>query len=913
MPVAFLIALALSESHLRADWSAVTERMRSVAQTYKKWGISFEVEGGKEFEAGSALVPGKLEVTGTFTSEDALELKIATQVGEKHAMAFEFGGTYKIEADGTTREGQAGFFLEGAGISGKYESVANEAPKIEGAVEEALLKFGIQFGKSDEGPFAFEVKLGKFVVKIDPTKYATRLRLMGPEMVKKAGEKIGGVTLEVDADAMAYALAGAPIAPPDFLKNRLAISLKNFKGSDLGDLNDLEGVLVDDTTKDLLLVGVHNPDLPAIPAERVATVVRTVFEAGLHPFISIDPQGSDFTKPNVARIGGIPEDLQRSSLIQTMLEADYAMKQITIGTHALNEVPALSAVIQKYNSPIVPSRFWINPAPLRMGDIELSKKDLRRYYAVHTSPVVLTEPLQPASEGSNPLNSALGEAISQASEQINEEEAGLLTQNFYSIAKSWPDSHFGEAEQALELTNIFTLLSQSERQPWTSDLLHKFGSVVIPKFDVPSSFPALKGAEFEVSGQTTHVEGGMTTQVEMPILVSGADSITDAGLDARDGTLDLGVRVPRASEPAALDRLDVALRAYSEAKDALRRKDYEAARDHAKVALSMAPGSEIIVCTLLDALDNLSKDDRTEFESTLVQAMNAHPNSWRLLLFDAQRMAGYTAKGFLLSQEKEGLLSQAINDLKRVSKLMPDLGLPYALQAKYEHQLSRDVEALKDWNEALNQEPLNPGFYYGRAGLLASQGNLTEAKKDLDQALSLNPKSVLLLTASAEVKHRLRLLPEAIADLRIAVGLAPTNWEVYAQLGKLLFESGDDAGTIEAMTQGLLLTPTDFETQIRQSKSERKVYPLHTLRVNRWEDFTKRSGEPQVVFFAVADSVRFDPDMVLLRAKSEMHLAQWAKAKEDLEAFRDADFGDKATKTEVANLLKTCNLKLTKN
>ncbi|MBS1717999.1 MAG: hypothetical protein JSS72_09745 [Armatimonadetes bacterium] len=899
MPLGILLALALAGSHHHADWSAITDRFKSVAETYKKWGITFEVEGGPGFDAANGPLPGKLEISGAFKSDDSVEIKLATQVGERHALAFQLGGTYKIDANGSAREGEGGFFLEGTGISGKYSNSAEEGPKLEAAFEEALAKVGIQFGKAEEGPLAFGLKLGKLTIKIDPTKYAQHLREVGPTLIKKGEEKIGGITMEVDADAMAYALAGASAPPADFLQSRLAVSLGSLASGDLGELNDLQGVLLDEASHDIFLVGVHNPEFPAIPAERVATVVRAVYEAKMHPFISIDPQGGDFSKPNLARIGGIPNELRNSSLIQTMLAADYAMKQISVGTHPMEGVPDVGSLMSKYSSGIVPTRFWINPSPLRVGDVSVSSTPGRRFYAIRTSPVVLTQPLHEANENAsaNPFTQDVAKSFAQTSKLIDEEEASALTQNFQAINRNWPESNFGAAEQALQLTNIFSLLSQNEKDAWVREALHRFAQIEIPAAALPSSFPALRGPDVQVGERTTHIEGGVTTEIDLPPLVSGSDAILSGSFSP--GMVDLGPPIPQAGEPTALSAEEGAVRAFAASTTAVRHRDFQSARDEARYALTLRPGWEDATCALLSALDQLP-GGAEEFDKTLDQALAASPNSWRLLLFDAQR-AIWRSEHTL--SDNLPFRAQAIVDLNTIIQIRPDFAFAYGLRAKVQHRLQNDEESMSDWNEAIKREPLNPGYLYGRAGLLAGQGKLKEAEKDLNEALSINPKAAPALMARAGLRRRLKRLPEAIADARTLVAISLTDWEAYNLLGHLLFESGDDKGTVEAMTAALLVAPQDAGQSLRESVTGRKAYPMQILQVDRWEDFTKRSGDPVVPAYFVADNARFDPDMLLLRAKSYIHLKEYAKAKLDLEAFQDSGYGKP---DEIKRLLALC-------
>ena len=311
--IAVVLAAAIATAQ-QSWWENTSNRLRGVAATYAKWGIKFRVESSKEFVARNTPGPARLEIVAGFEGPDKLKIGMSTMVGLRQAAAVNFGGTFTFTPEGTAKEASGGLFVEGVGVAGKLKKEVGQALGIDGAVENLLGKVSIKSGEAGESPVAFAVKLGPLTVDIDPVKYANRLREMGPEMVAKATDKlIGGVRLAVDADAMVAALANAPEPPPGYFENRQAISLKKLiadKSPTIGDFTTLEGLIFDDQQQDIFLVGRHQSSSPAIPLERLAAVARSVFIQRSQPFISLDPQGGDMTRPVRSRIGGVPEELR---------------------------------------------------------------------------------------------------------------------------------------------------------------------------------------------------------------------------------------------------------------------------------------------------------------------------------------------------------------------------------------------------------------------------------------------------------------------------------------------------------------------------------------------------------------------------------------------------------------------------
>jgi tetratricopeptide (TPR) repeat protein len=912
-----LVVLAGTHHSATMDWSQISEKLRGVGETYKKWGITFEVKSKEQFLAEGPL-PGALEVGGQYNSDNSLSFELQTNVGEKHALAFNFGAKFNIGPDGTTKTGSGGFFVEGTGITGKFSDTGEEGPTFESSFEQMLYSIGIRGGKSDEGPLAFAFHFGGLTVKIDPTKYARRLMLMGPEIAKEAGRRIGGVSLRVDADALAYAIAGATAPPADFTRTRKAVGLKSLldsNSSTLGELNEIDGVMIDAAKQDLYFIGRHDEGLPEIPTERVATVERAVYEAGMHPFVSIDPDGHDWKKPHKARVGGVPEDLKSSSLLKTMFTADYSMKRIGVGEHSVEGVPNDVEIMKRLNSPIVPTRFWINPAPLRVGDVRIERGTDKRLYSIETQPVIQSEPFtqRAVSDG----DGGVANRIWGASKKVADEETRILTLNFRRIERLWPESDFGQARQDLQLTNLFTLMRAVERDEWTATLLRRLGAVDIPKSDVPQEFQGLRSADFEVTGITTHEEGGMTTDVTLPSVIVPDDgqSVLSA-VDWSSGKIDLPARVPTGGEPTVPPADILAAKDLERATNALQAGDPEAAKEWARDSLALRPGSEDAECLLLVAIAKAASTAKgaaafdAEFSKELDTALRATPKSWSLWLNKALYQANLSIRSFE-EADKSRFRTEGVADCDKAIELNPYFAQAYAVRAKFKHRMAKDDDSLKDWDVAIRLEPLSTEYLLGRAGIHAFHERYDDAERDLTLAMSMDTMNDLPVLLRSMIEQKRGHLPEAIRDVEEATHSSPMDWLAHRHLAQYRMEAGDDAGVISELDLALALVPPEALPKKPWTGDPTQApfppaYGFPTL----WENFTERSCD-RSDFAAIEHFPEFDPDMYFDRARAHMHLHHWKEAQADVNfAYNYYLVYDPKTDAELDDIAKQCKKQL---
>jgi tetratricopeptide (TPR) repeat protein len=897
--------LSASPVHSRVidEWPRLSRELKSLGETYKKWGITFTVKDSSELLAENAPIPGRLEVTGSFDSAQNLQITVATKVGEKHELAFEGGGTFKINEEGVATQANLAAFVAGHGVSGRLQGSRETGYQAEAGFEESLYRVGVRFGQAQGGPLTFGLNFGPVSVEIDPTVYAERLVKMAPQMMEKAGEKLGGVTLSVDADAMAYAIADAPAPPPAYLLTRKVVSLKALAGQSdatLGDLNELEGVLVDRKNKDVLLVGSNDPDSPPIPVERIATVERCVYENGLHPGISIDPDSQDLSAPHRGRIEQTPDDLRSSSLIQTMFTADYAMKQLTLGLKKVDGVTDLVELEERAKAGIVPTRFWIHPAALHPGDVRVSKTANRTLYTVETEPVILTEPNIEISDQTQYSEEAVAR-----SRGLGEEEALNLSLNYRNVEKAWPESGFAEARHDLQLTNLFSLLREHEREPWEAELLRQFGQIEIASVDVPDRFTALSSREYEMDGQTFVLRGGMTTEVEVPDPGSAEVGSSLEGVSDDEDVTELPADRPVATLPAVTSDLNEAKRAMDATLDAVRVGNWSRAESASRRAVRLAPHvakAHVYHLTSLSYLRPVSLGE-PEFHTELSQALKEFPGDWSLWWIEARREAFLGGRATTVA-EKRSCLQEGIAALDKGIRLNPTEATLYAERANREFRLGLEGKAVADWQAALKLDPHNGSVYLRRAGYYAAHGKQAEGFSDLLNAIRYSDEIQMPLLYLAIWNERLGDSASAKECVESAIRMESPDWRIYEALGKVSLAMGD----IRALV--LLIYAEDHfmkKWAPNASPLAPPTYPKKFRKVDLWADFTKRLGDPPDESEAPSSLVEFDPEMPYMLGKACMLCSDYMGA---IRYFKPALVYSPERKAEIQKALKECQAKV---
>jgi len=908
MLLALLAALVLGGPPA-SDWPATAEKLKSVAENYKSWGVSFRLDGDSEFGSLNTPIPQHTDITGSIQTPDSLTLDVQANIGEKQALAVHLSAAFKLDAQRNAVEGSGALYAEGRGLIGKFKYDRFTGVVCDAGIEQTLYALGIKLGEGESGPAELGLKLGALCIDIDPTTWARKYVEMAPTLTKSGAEKIGGVSIEADTDALVSAVTDSPIPPLKYLTSRLAVSIKAALAAgakDIGSLNSVEGVLVDAAHGDLILVGRHDADIPPIPMEMVASLARAVYVQGRHPWVTIDPQAGNFAAPYRARVGGVGPELEKSLLIDIMLTADYAMKQLVMGSHKTEGVPDMMELTGD-PEPAQPAqwRCWITPAPPAPGSIRISAVTGGRYYHYAVQPLIRVEAEQNTDAGPSGVETLLSSLKSgEPTAAVRAKRIALsYSQNYTMVERSWPDSSFGRARQVLQLSGIFSLLKLNEKDPWQAVLMASLAGLQVSKRDIRTSFPGLQSRAVPFGDGVLSVEGGMNTDVGLPAPATGYEKLSRDSIhwNAWHGTL--APPEPAVYDPRSISPLAGADEALRDGLRALSGNEYEAAVASARVALGLRPQWDDAEALLVSALNSTQN---AQAFAELDQAMKTTPSSWKLLTMKA------------LLQGAQGSWSDLQNTATQLIALRPQMAQAYALRARGLYR-SGVTTCLQDWYTAIRMAPESSDYRLGRAAFYVWQKQDVLALADIDAAIKISPLQSQNYLVKGELLLRLNRNSEAAAALKSAVKLAPTDSLTNDILGRALFLTGDFEGAVESMTVAFLTRPRDPAFQLSDQPAAHDPGPPIRFRepTDPLEQFVDSPDQPHKQISA--ETAVFDPIIWLVRGISQFNLEHYQEAQQDLTRYDALTVGYKRAAearispdkpVDVKKLLEVCAEKL---
>lgn len=86
--------------------------------------------------------------------------------------------------------------------------------------------------------------------------------------------------------------------------------------------------------------------------------------------------------------------------------------------------------------------------------------------------------------------------------------------------------------------------------------------------------------------------------------------------------------------------------------------------------------------------------------------------------------------------ENLGRTTDALDELNRTVQMFPNAATAYAARALLENKLKQVDAALYDWTEAIRLDPSNTGYIVSKVDILLQQNRRSEARRELDAAIS---------------------------------------------------------------------------------------------------------------------------------------------------------------------------------
>jgi tetratricopeptide (TPR) repeat protein len=516
----------------------------------------------------------------------------------------------------------------------------------------------------------------------------------------------------------------------------------------LGGLTRVRGY-VRDSSGDVYLVGLAESGQHGIDLDLLTVALRTIWKEGHWPFVSLDPDPNNFGGPQRARVGGVPDGLRDTAFVRTMLDADYKMKEISIGKtrpaiEGFKSYPDLLREQPEARGEEAAFRLWLAPLPSPGGDVFATRRDAAEAVVFESQVQVLTETMKRAGE----YLAGTGET-----DPVAEEAAAMLTRHYDSLARAYPDFR-----QLQAIFDVAKLCAIWRARGVGGELLEQLAERRPERVEVPSQY---EGIRRQVEGTSFLLTGGANTRSYISTKgVVATDKLTPL-LDALKGEW-TGPR-RQAGEivlPPAVE-IDPALLAGFNAELILNRgveyfthARYEAALDRLDLALELDP--EMPVAYAYRGVTLLSLGALKEAMADMDRAVTFEP-----------RMQAFRGVLRAYSGDSGGALKDA-DESGRAFADEESVVAWNALARIYAFDLPAAEESA---NRLLAIAPLSPEGYNVRTliDFLHKLGP-TRAKDRVDKLRRLPIPIIEAYTEGVLNMQRLNF-PDAVAQLRVCLGL----------------------------------------------------------------------------------------------------------------------------------------------
>lgn len=793
------------------SWGTVRQRLRGVEETYRKWGITFEIDKKKSFTDGGELMPGTLKVKGSLESPDTARLDMEVGLGRQDALALAVSGVFKISPDGNAVTGNGMVTVKGTGIGMKYKYTRENGYEMETGVEETFYSLGVKIGGDGRNPVKFGLKLGPATIKIDPLVWATHCATFLSNLPSKGVPKVGGVLIRTDLGFLAAALADAP--PPETLRLRdvTIVSLKRLlpaigkpSTTNLGDVTTIVGVAIDGAAGDVLLIGRNEPGKPAVPVDILISLLRAVYKRGDEPFVSLDPASDPNGRLELRpRVGGLPDEDRAGLLVETMLDADYETKTILYGGVSVPGITSLPAALarERFTTGAGAARIWFSPRPLEYGDIRMLKTSGAAVYTFDSEPQILTERLTgPFSDiliGDKGEESAANVQSDQAFDRIMSRIAAEITGNYPQLEQDYPELRLKPLRQAFEIATAAAILRRAELPRACAELLDSYTRLQVYSAPNPKEFEpkVVTIKRDEESG--IRLWGGVTLGTEqIQAARARADrSLTNLLSDIQSSSWDgwtkavSGAFDPVIADEEAVDEIEMAEASLSIAEHYLRENSPREAIVELNRILESNP--DLMRAHFLRGGAYMMVGDRPRALTDADAAVRLAPEDPR-----AHYLRAVVVMDFLGMQEAMPSINAAI-------RLSPTFGDAYIIRGNFFIRID-PKRAVADFDQALKYVTRTGPVYVLRGLARKELNDEAGALADFSSAIAADPRNVGAYDNRAELFKKQKRYAEAADDTRHAIALAPSSKRFSELAGTLTFLH-DNGGAISAATRALEL------------------------------------------------------------------------------------------------------------
>lgn len=427
-----------------------------------------------------------------------------------------------------------------------------------------------------------------------------------------ADRDVGGVRLQYDPAMLASAVAPARAArllaralerleageqgfvvhPDDGRVALVAVSLDALLRSGartVASITRLRGGIV--AGDDVLLLGEAEEGVPALETDTLAVAARNVWQEGTFPFVSLDPDPADLRGPQQVRLGGLLASTQRTRFVRILLDADYAMKRISLGAERL-EVPGFRSLLDLLREgPVgreVLARAWLSPMRSSVADVWTFAEGGRQAYLFDTRVQVLSESMRRTREGL--MGGGEVDPVSAAA-------ADAFTCHYDALAAQRPV--LGELRGLFSAVKLCAILRSRGARPAA---LGRLAARPSAEVEVPTSYPGV-----HVEQGTLQLSGGALCRVHLARSAFRASPELAALMSAQPGgTVDasfpttVGLSAEEAFEASGEVHANRGLAAFQEG-------DYAGCERHMDQALQR--DADLVPARLLRAVCRAARGD----------------------------------------------------------------------------------------------------------------------------------------------------------------------------------------------------------------------------------------------------------------------------------------------------------------
>ena len=163
--------------------------------------------------------------------------------------------------------------------------------------------------------------------------------------------------------------------------------------------------------------------------------------------------------------------------------------------------------------------------------------------------------------------------------------------------------------------------------------------------------------------------------------------------------------------------------------------------------------------------------------------------------------------------EQEGQTDEALRHLDTAVGLAEESAFPWGFRGAFHERRGDAARARADFLAGIEAEPEDASCHLRLGQLLRREGKHDEARRSIDEAAGLDPRSRPAWRALGELAREMGDTPGAIRAYERLATLSPDRVATFVILGELYLERGQPARASLALERAVLLAPPALEVR----------------------------------------------------------------------------------------------------